>query len=144
MHDVAHAAHGRERIAVVAAQRAQFRRQVDERAADGRRGFDPEREREPLVDRLDAAARIERDDAVAQVLEQVVEALAAQRLGVRRVRDFECGVDRLAHRCVRIQEHGAHADARREIGDEPRADDRLDAAVAQFVHARFRFLRGLI
>ena len=77
MHDVAHAAHGRERVTVLAAQRAQLGPQVDERAADGRRGFDPERRREPLVDRFDAAVCVERDHAVAQVLEQVVEPLAA-------------------------------------------------------------------
>ena len=144
MHDVAHAAHGRERVTVLAAQRAQLGPQVDERAADGRRGFDPERRREPLVDRFDAAVCVERDHAVAQVLEQVVEPLAAERLGMRRIRDFECRIDGLAYRCVRIQEHRAHAGAGREIGDEAGADDRLDAAVVQVVHAGFRFLRGLI
>ncbi|EDT02877.1 hypothetical protein BamIOP4010DRAFT_3584 [Burkholderia ambifaria IOP40-10] len=144
MHDVAHAAHRRERVAVLAAQRAQLGPQIDERAADGRRGLDPERGREPLVDCLDATARVERDHAVAQVLQQVVEALTAKRLGVGRVRDFERRFDRLAHRRVRIQEHRAHAGTRREIGDEAGADDRLDAAIVQVVHAGFRFLRGLI
>ncbi len=144
MHDVAHAAHGRERIAVLAAQRAQFGPQVDERAADGRRGFDPERRREPFVDRLDAAVRVQRDHAVTQMLQQRVEPLAAECLGVRRIRDFERRLDCLAHRRVRIEEHRTHAGAGREIGDEAGADDRLDAAIAQVVHAGFRFLRGLI
>ncbi|MDR8954082.1 hypothetical protein FEP76_02578 [Burkholderia multivorans] len=144
MHDVADAAHGRERVAVLAAQRAQLWPQIDERAADRGRRLDAERRREPLVDRLDAALRVERDDAVAQMLEQRVEPLAAKRFGMRRVRDFERRFDGLAYRCVRIQEHGAHPGARREIGDEAGPDDRFDAAIAQIVHARFGFLCGLI
>ncbi|KOT23465.1 sigma54 specific transcriptional regulator, Fis family domain protein [Burkholderia mallei] len=144
MHDVAHAAHRRERVAVGRAQRAQLGRQIVQRAAHrGRRRY-AEREREPLVDRLDAALAVERHHAVAQVLQQVVEALAAQRFRVRRVRDLERGVHGGAHRRVRIDEHRAHPGVRREIGDEPRPDDGLDAALAHLEHARVRLLRALV
>ncbi len=144
MHDVAHPAHGRERVAFGRAQRREFGRQLVERAADGGLRIDAEREREPRVDRLHAAQRVERHHAVAQMLEQVVEALAAQRLGVRGVRDFERGVHGRAHRGVRVEEHGAHAGARGQIGDEPGADHRVDAAIAQLVDARLGLLARLI
>ena len=54
----------------------------------------------PLVHRFDAPLRIERDDAVAQMLQQIVESLTPNRFAAGGLCDFECGIERGAYRCA--------------------------------------------
>ncbi len=125
---------------------AQIRREFEQRAARCIRGVDAEHGGKTLVHRLDASLGVERDDAVAQVLQQIIEPLTAYRFRAASPARLRAPcLPKPARTESREYRNTAPMPAcRGEIGDESGADDHVDAAIARVQHDAFGVLRGLM
>lgn len=143
MNRVAHAAYCAEHVAVGSRQHAlQVWRDIQQRPADHAGCIqNAKRGGQLTIHRFDAPFCIDRDDAIAKMLQQIVQAITAGGLAAHRLRDFERGLERRDDGRARIQEHGIHARFGRQVRDEPRTDYHVDASVAQVQHEALRILR---